>query len=114
MPPIFCLAGILTDFRPLFNRQNFHLFCIFIVGLISPRHCATLTGIYQAVRPQIGYYSLVKFLSRGKGDADKEVTISIKLLAGELADVIAGACLRADSTEDIVLIARQHILIVIG
>ena len=114
MSLIFCLAGILTDFRPLFNRQNFHLFCIFIVGLISPRHCATLTGIYQAVRPQIGYYSLVKFLSRGKGAADKEVTISIKLFAGELTGVIAGACLAADCTKDIVLIPHQHLLIVIG
>ena len=77
MPLIFCLAGILTDFRPLFNRQNFNLFCIFIVGLISPRYCATLTGIYQAVRPQIGYYSLVKFLSRGQGAADKAASNSL-------------------------------------
>ena len=113
MSLIFCLAGILTDFRPLFNRQNFHLFCIFIVGLISPRHCATLTGIYQAVRPQIGYYSLVKFLSRGKGDADKEVTIGIKLLAGELTSIIAGACFRTDCTEDVILIPDQHLLIVV-
>ena len=82
MSLIFCLAGILTDFRPLFNRQNFNLFCIFIVGLISHRHCATITDIYQAVRPQIGYYSLVKFLSRGKWDADKVAQHLIQLLQG--------------------------------
>ena len=71
MSLIFCLVSILTEFRPIFNRQSFNLFCIFIVGFISHRHCATLTGIYQAVRPPIGYDSLVKFLSRGKWDADK-------------------------------------------
>ena len=32
---IFCLASILTDFRPLFNSQNFTLFCTFIVGFIT-------------------------------------------------------------------------------
>ena len=43
---IFCLADILTQFRPLFNRQNFDLFCTFIVGLITHQHRATVTGIY--------------------------------------------------------------------
>ena len=67
---IFCLSDILTQFRPLFNRQNFTLFCTFIVGLITHRHRATVTGVYQAIRPKSGYNSLVKFLSRGKWDAD--------------------------------------------
>ena len=58
MPVIFCLVDILTQFRPLFNRQNFALFCTFIAGLITHRHRATLTGIYQAVRPKSGYGSL--------------------------------------------------------
>ena len=77
---IFCLTHILTDFRPLFNRQNFNLFCTFIVGLITYRHRATVTGIYQAVRPKVGYNSLVKFLSRGKWDADAVAQHLIKLL----------------------------------
>ena len=80
MPVIFCLVDILTQFRPLFNRQNFALFCTFIVGLITHRHRATLTGIYQAVRPKSGYGSLVKFLSRGKWDADAVAQHLIKLL----------------------------------
>ena len=67
---IFCLASILTEFRPLFNRQSFNLFCTFIVGFITAPRSATVTGIYQAVRPKTGYHSLVKFLSRGKWDAD--------------------------------------------
>ena len=80
MPLIFCLVDILTQFRPLFNRQNFALFCTFIVGLITHRHRATLTGIYQAVRPKVGYGSLVKFLSRGKWDSDAVAQRLIKLL----------------------------------
>lgn len=68
---IFCLSHILTDFRPLFNRQSFDLFFTFILGLITHRHRATITGIYQAVRPKTGYNSLVKFLSCSTWDADK-------------------------------------------
>ncbi len=79
---IFCLTHILTDFRPLFNRQNFTLFCICIVGLITHRHCAMVTGIYQAVRPKAGYGLLVKFLSRGKWDADAVAKRLMQLLQG--------------------------------
>ena len=77
---IFCLTDILTQFRPLFNRQNFALFCTFIVGLITHRHRATMTGIYQAIRPKSGYNLLVKFLSRGKWEADAVAQRLIKLL----------------------------------
>lgn len=80
---IFCLAHILTEFRPLFNRQSFDLFCTFILGLITHRRQATLTEIYQAVRPKSGYGSLVKFLSRGKWDADAVAKRLIQLLQGQ-------------------------------
>ena len=33
---IFCLSVILTEFRPLFKYQNFHLFCVFVVGTYQP------------------------------------------------------------------------------
>ena len=79
---IFCLASILTDFRPLFNSQNFTLFCTFIVGFITVPRSATVTDIYQAVRPKTGYHSLVKFLSRGKWDADAVAQHLMKLLQG--------------------------------
>lgn len=79
---IFCLAHILTEFRPLFNRQNFALFCTFILGFITHRRQATLTEIYQAVRPKSRYGSLVKFLSRGKWDADAVAKRLIELLQG--------------------------------
>ena len=52
---IFSLSDILIQFRPLFSRQNFDLSCTFIVGLITYQHRATVTGIYQAVRPKTGY-----------------------------------------------------------
>ena len=79
---IFCLASILTDFRPLFNSQSFTLFSTFIVGFITAPRSETVTDIYQAVRPQSGYHSLVKFLSRGKWDADVVAKHLIKLLQG--------------------------------
>ena len=56
MPLIFCLVDILTQFRPLFNRQNFALFCTFI---LITQSCDT--GIYQAVRPKVGYIGEVPF-----------------------------------------------------
>ena len=77
---IFCLSHILTEFGPLFNRQNFALFCTLILGLITHRRQATLTEIYQAVRPKSGYGSLVKFRSRGKWDADAVAKRLIQLL----------------------------------
>ena len=82
MSLICCLTTILTEFRPLFNQQNFVLFCTFILGLITHRRQATLTEIYQAVRPKSGYGSLVKFLSRGKWDADAVAKRLIQLLQG--------------------------------
>ncbi len=83
---IFCLASILTDFRPLFNSQSFTLFSTFIVGFITAPRSATVTDIYQAVRPPSGYHSLVKFLSRGKWDADVVAKHLIKLLQGCFAN----------------------------
>ena len=35
MALLFCLDRILTDFRDLFNPQNFVLFRAFIIGLIA-------------------------------------------------------------------------------
>ena len=63
MPLIFCLVDILTQFRPLFNRQNFALFCTFIVGLITHRHHATLTCAICSVK--IGMSRLIAVLICG-------------------------------------------------
>ncbi len=80
MHRIFWLAAILTQFRPVFNRQNFDLFCPFIVGLITHRPPATVPSIYQEVRLKSGYGSLVKCLFRGKWDGDPVAKHLIKLL----------------------------------
>ncbi len=77
MDLLFCLNDILTDFQPLFNGQNFALFCAFIKGFLLCPARKTITGIYIASRPDVRYWSLVKFLSRGKWDVS---AVAIKLL----------------------------------
>lgn len=62
------LNEILTLFRPLFNSQNYHLFCAFIAGLILCPGRKTTTRIYQASGSNKRYWSFVKFLSRSKWD----------------------------------------------
>lgn len=70
MTLIFCLNHILTEFRPLFNAPNFKLFCAFIIGLIAHQGRATVTGLYRSSSPDCRYWSMIKFLSRGKWNAD--------------------------------------------
>ena len=71
---IFCLVDILTQFRSLFNRQNFALFCTFIVGLITHRSC-DVDGHLQAVRPKVSYGSCLS-----QWDSDAVAQRLIKLL----------------------------------
>ena len=77
MDLLFCLDKILTDFRHLFNTQNYALFRAFIIGLIVNHNRGTVTTIYQASRCSKRYWSFVKFLSRGKWDAD---AVAIQLI----------------------------------
>ena len=68
---LFCLGDILSEFRHLFNAQNFALFQAFIFGFIANKgNRGTLTDLYQASGSQTRYWSFPKFLSRGKWDAD--------------------------------------------
>ena len=65
------LTDILTYFRPTFQTfqsQNFALFCECVIGLIlsSSTSRKTLTTLWQQSRPDNRYWSLPKFLSRGK------------------------------------------------
>ena len=64
------LESIVSDFRHLFNCQNFALFKMFIFGLIANGGCQTLTGIYQSSGSGTRYWSFPKFLSRGQWDSD--------------------------------------------
>ena len=70
MPLLLHLESILSDFRFMFNSQNFALFQAFIYGFITHTGRGTLTRLYQSSASQTRYWSLPKFLSRGKWDPD--------------------------------------------
>ena len=73
MDLLFCLGDILSDFRHLFNQQNFALFQAFIFGFIANNGRATLTELYQSSASETKYWSFPKFLSRGQWDAEVSV-----------------------------------------
>jgi len=56
----------LAFFQPLFNSKGYKLFCSFILGILCYPKRKTITGIYQACPSKSKYWSMVKFLSRGK------------------------------------------------
>ena len=78
MDLLFCLGEILSDFRPLFNQQNFALFEAFIFGFIANRGNGTLTELYQSSASETKYWSFPKFLSRGKWSADAVAALLIR------------------------------------
>ncbi|MDE0398467.1 MAG: hypothetical protein OXL96_11750 [Candidatus Poribacteria bacterium] len=73
MDLLFCLESILSDFRHLFNQQNFALFQAFIFGFIANRGNGTLTELYQSSASETKYWSLPKFLSRGQWNAEVSI-----------------------------------------
>ena len=75
---LFCLGDILSDFRHLFNQQNFVLFQAFIFGFIANRGNGTLTELYQVSASETKYWSFPKFLSRGKWSADAVAAVLIR------------------------------------
>ena len=82
---LFCLESILTDFRHLFNKQNFSLFKALIFGFIGNTGSGTLTNLYQSSGSERRYWSFVKFLSRGNWDADAVATLLLKRLQQHFA-----------------------------
>jgi hypothetical protein len=80
------LYAILSVFRPLFNSQNYPLFCAFIMGFILHPGRKTVTGICKANRARKRYWSLVKFLSRGKWNADELATMMLRRLQNIFED----------------------------
>ena len=75
---LFYLEDILSDFRHLFNQQNFALFQAFILGFIANRGRGTLTELYQCSGSETKYWSFPKFLSRGKWNADAVAVLLIR------------------------------------
>ena len=86
MDLLFCLGDILSDFRHLFNQQNFALFQAFIFGFIANRGNGTLTELYQCSASKTKYWSFPKFLSRGQWHADAVAALLIKRLQGVFED----------------------------
>lgn len=78
MDLLFCLEGILSDFRHLFNQQNFALFQAFIFGFIANNGRGTLTELYQSSASETQYWSFPKFLSRGQWNADAVAALLIR------------------------------------
>ena len=83
MDLLFCLEGILSDFRHLFNQQNFALFQAFIFGFIINRGAGTLTELYQSSGSETKYWSFPKFLSRGQWNADAVAAVLIRRIQQE-------------------------------
>ncbi len=79
---LFGLESILSDFRHLFNQQNFVLFQTFIFGFIANRGNGTLTELYQSSASETKYWSFPKFLSRGKWNADAVAALLIRHIQG--------------------------------
>ena len=78
MDLLLCLRDILSDFRHLFNQQNFVLFQAFIFGFIANRGNGTLMELYQSSDSQRRYWSFPKFLSRGQWNADAVAALLIR------------------------------------
>ena len=75
---LFCLSDILSDFRHLFNQQNFAVFQAFIFGFIANSGRGTLTDLYQGSGSETKYWSFPKFLSRGQWNADAVAALLIR------------------------------------
>ena len=86
MDLLFCLESILSDFRHLFNQQNFALFQAFIFGFIANRGNGTLTDLYQCSGSETQYWSFPKFLSRGKWNADAVAGVLIRRIQHYFTD----------------------------
>ena len=83
MDLLLCLEHILSDFCFLFNQQNFALFQSLIIGFIANNGGGTLTSLYQLSCSETRYWSFVKFLSRGKWNADAIAAHLIKRIQQE-------------------------------
>ena len=83
---LLCLESILSDFRHLFNQQNFALFQAFIFGFIANRGNGTLTDLYQCSGSETQYWSFPKFLSRGKWNADAVAGVLIRRIQHYFTD----------------------------
>lgn len=71
METLALLAGVLYRFQDLFGSQNFAHFCAYVYGVILCQNRHTVSEIYQSSGCPASYWSLIKFISRGKWESDK-------------------------------------------
>jgi len=76
---------ILNAFRHLFNIQSYALFCAFVLGIIFSNERKTVTSICKAT-DNSKYWSMIKFLSRSKWNADALAITLIKLIQSTIKD----------------------------
>ena len=76
------LESILSDFRFMFNSQNFALFQAFLYGFMTDTGRGTVTQLYQSSASQTRYGSFPKFLSRGNWDSDAVAAHLIRYIQG--------------------------------
>ena len=86
MDLLFCLESILSDFRHLFNQQNFALFQAFIFGFIANSGRGTLTELYQCSGSKTKYWSFPKFLCRGEWNANAVAALLIRRIQHVFTD----------------------------
>lgn len=86
MPLLLHLESIVSDFRHLFNSQNFVLFQAFVFGFITQTNGGVLTHLYQSSGSERRYWSFPKFLCRGKWDTDAVAMCLIKRIQDVFAD----------------------------
>ena len=75
MDPLFRLEHMLSDFQSLFNHNNFNHFRTFVTGLINTPHRGTMTQVYESGEQSTTYWTLPKFLSRGKWCVDEVTSV---------------------------------------
>ena len=75
MDPLFRLEHMLSDFQSLFNANNFNHFRTFVTGLINTPHRGTMTQVYESGEQSTTYWTLPKFLSRGKWCVDEVTSV---------------------------------------
>ena len=80
METVALLDMVLYQFRSLFGSQNFSLFCAYVYGVILCEGRHSVTQIYRACGSEVSYWSLVKFLSRGKWDWQKVSRCLIRII----------------------------------
>lgn len=74
------LNATIYQFRDLFGSHNFALFAAYIWGVILCTRRHTVTGIYLAGQPATRYWSLIKFLSRGRWEPEAVVRRLLQVL----------------------------------